>query len=113
MIIALAMVFLPWVSASGSGDSFTGNDFDEGTFVIIVSLITILLIQAAVRPAWIGAGFVAAIYFRKILDISDEAFVDPGVALWIGFLAALEAVALLIWQILADIRVGASQADSS
>ena len=100
-VIAAAAMFLPWyATAAESGtESVQGISTNDGQLVLVVSLITAGLIHLGWRPAWIGAGFAAAIAIRRILD-SD---VDPASGLWIAAAASVVAAVLLIWDMFANV----------
>lgn len=96
-------MLLPWQS---TGDvSTAGTGVVEGQITFIVGLVTVGLIQTGWRPAWIGAGFVAAIALRRIFDADT----DPAVGLWIAAAASIAAVVLLVWDMFA--RVSALEDD--
>ena len=100
IVIAVAM-FLPWhTTTTESGtESVQGIASGEGPILLAVSLITAGLIQVGWRPAWIGAGFAGAIAIRRILDSE----IDPAFGLWIGAVASIVAVVLLIWDMFANV----------
>lgn len=100
-VVAAAAAFLPWqanVGESGT-ESALGTSTSAGQFVFVVCLITVGLVQVGWRPAWIGAGFSAAIAIREMF--SDEA--DPAVGLWIAAAACVVAVVLLVWEMFANV----------
>lgn len=100
-------MFLPWhASASdGAAESVPGVSVTEGQLVLVVSLITAGLVQVGWRPAWIGAGFVASLAIRKILD-GDT---DPASGLWIALAASIVAAVLLIWDMFANVAAPGDQ----
>jgi hypothetical protein len=98
-------MFLPWqttVSESGT-ESVQGTGVNGGQWVLVLSLVTIGLIQVGWRPAWIGAGLAGAITVREILSLAGGDDVDPASGLWIAAAASLVAVVLLIWEMFAGI----------
>ena len=101
-------MFLPWhtTAAEGGTESVQGIAVNDGQLVLVVSLVTVGLIQVGWRPAWIGPGFAGAITIRKILDSET----DPASGLWIAAAASLVAVVLLIWDLFAN--VSASDEDT-
>lgn len=100
-VVAAAAMFLPWHTTAGESAtaSVQGIAVNDGQLVLVVSLVTAGLIQVGWRPAWIGAGFAVAITIRRILDSAT----DPGPGLWTAAVAALVAVVLLIWDMLAGV----------
>ena len=107
MVVAAAAMFLPWhTAASASGpESVQGVAVNDGQLVLVVSLVTAGLVQVGWRPAWIGAGFAAAIAARRILDGGT----DPAAGLWVAAVASVVAAVLLVWEMFAT--VSASGAD--
>ena len=98
-------MFLPWqttVNESGT-ESVLGTGVNEGQWVLVLSLVTIGLIQVGWRPAWIGAGLAGAITVREILSLAGGDDVDPASGLWIAAAASLVAVVLLISEMFAGI----------
>ena len=103
--VAAVAMFLPWqttVSESGT-ESVQGTGVNGGQWVLVVSLITIGLIQVGWRPAWIGSGFAGAITVREILSLAGGDDADPAAGLWIAAAASLVAVVLLIWEMFAGV----------
>lgn len=105
MAIAALAMFLTWVQTDlddsvvgpslATGESVTGMDVGEGQLAFIASLLTIVLIQTGLRPAWMGAGFVFAVVGRQLVDTVGDDLVKPGNGLWIGTFAALVAAVAL------------------
>ncbi len=114
MVLAALAMFLNWASVdvddslvgptSAQSESVSGFDVNEGQLVFIVSLVTVGIIQLGVRAAWMGSGFVVAIAGRQLLDYLGEDFIDPGVGLWIGTLAAIAAAVLLLMDMVANVE---------
>ena len=100
-------MFLPWHTAAADGgtESVRGVAVNDGQLVLVVSLITVGLIQVGWRPAWIGAGFAGAITIRKILDGET----DPASGLWIAAAVSLVAVVLLIWDMFAGVSASGGE----
>ena len=98
--IAAAAMFLTWHTTTD--ESLNGVATDEGQLALVVSLVTVGLIQVGWRPAWIGAGFTTAITVRALLD-GDS---DPGLGLWLATAASLVAAGLLIWAMFTDVADG-------
>lgn len=107
--VAGAAVLLPWHVNAGSGGNQTvlGIAVSEGQLTIVACAVTIGLIHIEWRPAWIGAGFAAAIAAREIFDPSGIGPPgrppDPGIGVWIAVVAAGVAAVLLVWDMLAGI----------
>lgn len=97
-------MFLPWHAASGESgtESVRGIAVNDGQLVLVMSLVTVGLIQVGWRPAWIGAGFAGAITIRKVLDGGT----DPASGLWIAAAASVLAAVLLIWDMFINVSAG-------
>ncbi len=110
MLLAAALIamFLPWAT---SADPFLtdvrGVQVSEGVLIMVVSLVTIGLIQVGWRPAWIGAGLVAAIAMPQLSNVAQRANTDVGFGLWIAAAAGTLAAVVLIADLLIAIRVAA------
>ena len=100
-------MFLPW--HAGDTKSVQGISVNDGQLVLVVSLVTIGLVQVGWRPAWIGAGFAAATTVRRILD-GDT---DPAAGLWTAAAVSIVAAVLLIWELLAGISASGPGADGN
>ncbi|WP_419944631.1 hypothetical protein [Candidatus Poriferisodalis sp.] len=104
-----AAMLLPWHVNAGLGGNQTvlGIGITEGRLTIVACAVTIGLIHIDWRPAWIGAGFAAAIAAREIFDPSGIGPPgrppDPGIGVWIAVVAAGIAAVLLVWDMLAHI----------
>lgn len=110
--VAAVAVFLPWQTAAEQGaDSMAGTATGDGRILFIACLITIGLIHAGWRPAWIGAGFSCAITVREILGLSGDGPPEPAAGLWIAAIASLAAVVLLVWDMFASVAAASSGAD--
>ena len=98
-------MFLPWHSGVGesAAESVAGTGTSEGRLVLVASLVTVGLVQVSWRPAWIGAGLVAATTVRQILKLSGEAKADPAAGLWIAAAAGVAAAAFLVWDMFANV----------
>ncbi len=109
LIVGIA-VFLPWQAGTivDAAESVRGLQTDEGPMVVVVCLITIALIQVGWRTAWIGAGFVAAISGRTLINLIGAETGDAAVGLWIATLASVTGAALLI----VDMFAGVSRRDA-
>ncbi len=94
-----AAVFAPWQAAADGAGSTSGNTLAEGQIVFIVGVVSVGLVQAGWRPAWIGAGFAAAVTIRRILDSPA----DPAAGLWIAAAATVVAAVLLVWDMFANV----------
>ena len=105
-------MFLPWQTGSDADatEAVRGISTDQGQVVLVVSLVTIGLIQVGWRPAWIGSGFAVAIMVRAILNLSENG-PDPAYGLWVAAAASAIAAVLLIWNMFADLaaRSGGDQ----
>lgn len=100
---AAAATFLPWQS---SGEESTlGSGVAEGRIAFVVCLVTVGLVQAAWRPAWIGAGFAGAITIRRILDGGT----DPAVGLWVAATVCIVAAVLLIWDMFSGVSASGNE----
>ena len=113
--VAAVAMFLPWhttVSESGT-ESVLGTGVNGGQWVLVVSLVTIGLIQVGWRPAWIGSGFAAAITVREILSLAGGDDADPASGLWIAAAASLVAVVLLIWEMFASVSASGDDSGDS
>ena len=97
-------MFLPWQTGSDADatEAVRGISTDQGQVVLVVSLLTIGLIQVGWRPAWIGSGFAVAIMVRAILNLSENG-PDPDSGLWVAVVASAMAAVLLIWNMFADL----------
>ena len=97
-------MFLPWQTGSDTDatEAVRGISTDQGQVVLVVSLVTIGLIQVDWRPAWIGSGFAVAVMVREILNLSDTG-PDAASGLWVAVVASAVAVGLLIWHMFADL----------
>ena len=100
-------MFLPWhtTAADGATESVRGIAVNDGQLVLVVSLITVGLIQVGWRPAWIGSGFAGAVTIRRILDSET----DPALGLWIAAAVSLVAVVLLIWDMFAGVSASGGE----
>lgn len=99
MVIVAAAMFLTWVQRDLGGsmdESVSGIDVSEGQLTLIVSLLTIGLVQAELRPAWMGAGFACAIVGRQLFDALGEDRIEPGLGLWLAAVSAAVAAVLLV-----------------
>ena len=100
-------MFLPWYIDARTGlvgtDTVRGISAGIGQLLLVVSIVTIALVQIDWRPAWIGAGFAGAIAVREILDPSADGTPDPGIGLWITVIGAAVAVVLLGWNMFAGV----------
>ena len=98
---AAAAMFMPWhtVASQGATETVRGVELNEGQLVLVVGLVTVGLVQVGWRPAWIGAGFVAATALRAVFD--DKT--DPAAGLWIAAAASVVATALLVWDMVANV----------
>ena len=94
-------MFLPWhtFASEGATESVRGISTNDGQLVLVVSLVTVGLVQVGWRPAWIGAGFAAATAIRAILDGKT----DPAAGLWLAAAASVVAAVLLIWEMFANV----------
>lgn len=107
---------LPWhVNAGLSGNqTMLGIGVAEGRLTIVACAVTIGLVHIDWRPAWISAGFAAAIAAREIFSSSgigpDARPPDPGIGVWVAVIAAGVAAVLLVWDMLAGIS-GAGDGD--
>ena len=107
--VAGAAMLLPWHVNAGLGGNQTvhGIGVNEGRLLIVACAVTIGLIHIDWRPAWIGAGFTAAIAAREIFDPSGIGPPGrppaPGIGVWIAVIAAGLAAVLLVWDMLAGI----------
>jgi len=112
MLGVLGAMFLTWATpAEGVNiDAITGMERNAGQLVGIAAVITIGLIQARWRPAWIGAGFIVAVLGRQLMLAIDSTVAGPGIGLILGLGAGAIAAGLLIWQMFADVRVLAAEA---
>jgi hypothetical protein len=106
-VVAAAAMFLPWhtTAAEGGTESVQGIAVNDGQLVLVVSLVTVGLIQVGWRPAWIGPGFAGAITIRKILDSET----DPAAGLWVAAAVSLVAVVLLIWDMFAGVSASGGE----
>ena len=97
-------MFLPWQTGSDADatEAVRGISTDQGQVVLVVSLLTIGLIQVGWRPAWIGPGFAVAIMVRAIRNLSENG-PDPDSGLWVAVVASAMAAVLLIWNMFADL----------
>ncbi len=102
--VAALATFLPWQTTVGDNgaEPVLGTSVSEGQLVLVVGLVTVGLVQVGWRPAWIGAGLIAAITGRAILDSGA----DPASGLWIAAAAAVLAAVLLIWEMFANVTPG-------
>ena len=100
-------MFLPWQTGSDTDavESVRGISIDEGQIVLVVSLLTIGLIQVDWRPAWIGSGFAGAITVRAILNLSENG-PEAASGLWVAVAASAVAAVLLVWTMFADLAAG-------
>ena len=102
--VAGAAMFLPWNVNAGLGGTATvrGISTGVGRIVLVVSVVTVVLVQIGWRPAWIGAGLTAAFAAREIFDPSGISapgrIPDPGIGVWIAVIASALAVVLLAWE---------------
>ena len=98
---AAGAMFLPWhtVASQGAAESVRGVELNEGQLVLVVGLVTVGLVQVGWRPAWIGAGFVAATALRALFDGKT----DPAAGLWIAAAASVVAAVLLVWDMVANV----------
>jgi len=103
MVVTALAMFLRW-SSDSTGDTETGVALNDGQLALGVSVLTIALVQVGLRPAWIGAGFVAAMLGRRALDISNSTNIDVGIGLVLGAVAATVAALLLIWDMFANVE---------
>ena len=105
--VAAAAMFLPWhtTAAEGGTESVQGIAVNDGQLVLVVSLVTVGLIQVGWRPAWIGAGFAVAITIRRILDSET----DPASGLWIAAATSVVAVVLLVWELFANVTASGDE----
>lgn len=104
LALAGAGLFLPWqTSAAAGAGSQNGLSLAAGPIVLIVCVVAIGLIQIRWRPAWIAAGFVAAVAAREILNLAGNTDLDPAAGVWISGAAGLFAALLLIWQMVAAV----------
>lgn len=87
--------------------SVRGLDVNEGQLVLVVAVITIGLVQAGPRPAWMGAGFTLAVAGRALLNALSDDLIDPGIGLWVASAAALVATMLLVADVFRSIRTDA------
>lgn len=112
MLVVLLAMFLAWATpAEGVNvDAVSGMERNAGQLVGIAAVITIGLIQARWRPAWIGAGFIVAVLGRQFMSAIDSTVASPGIGMILGLLAGAIATGLLIWQMFADVRVVAAEA---
>ena len=93
-------MLLPWqqaaggaaIEALGNDSVIQGIDVNEGTVVLIASVLTIGFIQVGLRPAWMGAGFVAAVVGRQVFAGTG----DPGIGAILGLAFAVLAAAVLL-----------------
>ena len=99
--VAAVATFLPWQASAGESgtESVQGISVDGGQLVLVVCLVTIGLVQVGWRPAWIGAGFGAAIAIRELLREGS----DPAWGLPVVTAACLVAVALLAWEMFSNV----------
>ena len=102
---AAGAMFLPWQTGvdEGAAQSVAGTGTSEGQLVLVVSLVTVGLVQVGWRPAWIGAGLASASTIRVILKLSGEGKADPAVGLWIAAAASVVATAFLVWDMFANV----------
>ena len=99
--VASAAMFGPWhtVATEAGAESVRGVAVSEGQLVLVAGLVTVGLVQAGWRPAWIGAGLAVATTVRAILDGGA----DPAAGLWTAAAASAAAVVLLVWDLFASV----------
>ncbi|MGI9622001.1 MAG: hypothetical protein ACR2PK_04120 [Acidimicrobiales bacterium] len=118
MVIVAVAMFLPWaktdlgslVGSSVSERSVSGFDVDEGVLAFVASLVTVVLIQAGIRPAWMGSGFAVAVLGRQLFDVLGEDLISPGIGLWVGTIAALAATVVLLIDMFGNVHRAAAAA---
>lgn len=107
--VAGAAMFLPWninTGLSGTG-TVRGIGTGVGRIVLVITILTVALVQMGWRPAWIGAGLAAAFAAREMFDPSGISppgqTPDPGIGVWIAVIASAAAVVLLVWEMFAGV----------
>jgi len=94
-LVVLSM-FLPWSSED------RGIETPEGQLMLLTGVAIIVLVRLGSRIAWIAAGFAVAVMAREAL--APEAGTSTGFGLWIGLLAALTALVVLVWNMFAEVQ---------
>ena len=108
LVIAVASLLLPWETGDTETNGFGVND---GQVAFLALLITFVLIRVKFRPAWCGAGFVAAVAGRAMLNLSDSGPPDLGIGVIIVAAAALAAAVLLLWDLFAAVSAPSAATD--
>lgn len=108
LVIAVVSLLLPWEAGDTETTGFGVND---GQVAFLALLVTLVLIGVKFRPAWTGAGFVAAVAGRAVLNLSDSGPPDLGIGVVIVALAALAAAILLLWDLFAAVSATSAASD--
>lgn len=107
---AAAAMFLTWHTTTSEGltKAVQGTASSEGQLVLVAGLVTVGLVQVGWRPVWIVAGLMVAVTARAILDSGS----DSGTGLLIAAAASAVAVALLVWDMFANVSAPGDSGDS-
>ena len=103
MLAMVAAMFATWASSEATNASVTGIDADAGRLAIVGALVCVLLVQLNQRPAWVVAGFTAAVLAREFFELSGRDGVEVGGGLSGGVVLALAAMAVLAWDLFAGV----------